>query len=634
MLPQSNTFSLYTFYSPKIGDYTLRWVGPMNSMCIAWGIRETAAVPISICFGYRSLVSCDHFSGIAVRKWRHIVIVEVFGRNNVVMQTLSRPQQNGSNLPKPRRGRRFSPLMLIGILVTLVVVVGGGAFVISQQKTGSHAAANAAVLNMDCSLIVPANPLTAQGLAAPYQLVATNANNGPCNEGNKAQAAFVQGAVIDPATGQISVYDPLVIDQGTQPAAAPVVPTLPQGAIVALWFGFNGNNLTLNDMNGSLQAGQCVNGVNGSIFGQFSYCNAPAFFQAANKAIQGGQLVIPALGTAKDGMPCPTVRDFGVVDMDQSDNVTTTYIVNANGQTAQMNAANTAALQNTQIQVNASDNRLVDVALDGTLGCTPWAVNDLANPGQTATSLPLNELLAAAQQAAPIALVPSRDPMVLNNANTSIQKINAYRAGVDQAQVQAINQASTMQYCRNLMKVGPQRIQLDAPMTILHASPDPAAANSLFTFLTQRFAATFGPNGLNCAARLKVASPISVTVDGNNVAITATINGNLVGPNGIVAGAAGGGAVGGGAVGGTATTPNCTVNGTAVAGCAGTTTINGQTCTIAFANNTVNITCPNAQQAGGNGGKGGKGGKKPKGANSDAGNHTGGNAPNANNVTN
>jgi hypothetical protein len=55
----------------------------------------------------------------------------------------------------------------------------------------------------------------------------------------------VQGAVINPATGQISVYNPLVIDQGTTPAAAPTVPTLPAGGIVAVWFGFNGNTLSL-----------------------------------------------------------------------------------------------------------------------------------------------------------------------------------------------------------------------------------------------------------------------------------------------------------------------------------------------------------------------------------------------------
>src|SRR5689334_20818814 len=49
--------------------------------------------------------------------------------------------------------------------------------------------------NPDCTLIVPPNPLTAQGLATPYQLTATDANDGPCNETNTAQSAFVEAAV-------------------------------------------------------------------------------------------------------------------------------------------------------------------------------------------------------------------------------------------------------------------------------------------------------------------------------------------------------------------------------------------------------------------------------------------------------
>ena len=59
-----------------------------------------------------------------------------------------------------------------------------------------------------------------------------------------ALGAFVQATILDPATGKLSVYEPLVITQGTQPAAAPVVPTLPAGAIVTVDFGFNGTNLT------------------------------------------------------------------------------------------------------------------------------------------------------------------------------------------------------------------------------------------------------------------------------------------------------------------------------------------------------------------------------------------------------
>jgi hypothetical protein len=195
--------------------------------------------------------------------------------------------------------RPLSPLVLVGLGVPVVLALLA-ATVFFLPRLVSRAAA---AVNADCTLIVPPNPLSAQGLATPYQLVATNPANGPCNEANKAQAAFVQGAVIDPATGAISVYNPLVIDKGMQPAAQPVVPQLPAGGTVALWFGFNGNNLTLQGTRGSLQRGGCVNGVNDSIFGQFGYCNAPRFFAAANGAIQAGQLTPPPLGMANDGKP-------------------------------------------------------------------------------------------------------------------------------------------------------------------------------------------------------------------------------------------------------------------------------------------------------------------------------------------
>src|ERR1700692_1439354 len=95
--------------------------------------------------------------------------------------------------------------------------------------------------NPNCTIIVPDAPLTAAGLATPYQLTATNPADGDCHETNTGSSAFVQAAILDPATGQISIYNPLVIDQNTTPAAGatPIPPTLPDNAIVALWFGFN-----------------------------------------------------------------------------------------------------------------------------------------------------------------------------------------------------------------------------------------------------------------------------------------------------------------------------------------------------------------------------------------------------------
>ncbi len=465
------------------------------------------------------------------------------------------------------RRRKLIPLVITGMLVPAVLaLVVATIFILPGLK--SHAAT---AVNGNCALIVPAHPLTAQGLATPYQLAAADAAGGPCNEANAMQTAFVQAAILNPVTGTLAIYDPLVVDQGTQPAMAPTVPKLPQGAIIGIWFGFNGNNLTLQDSNGSLQEGHCVNGSNGSIFGQFSYCNAPAFFQAANAAIAARKLVPPPIGKANDGLPCPTVRDFSLVDQDQSDNVTTMYLANANGQLAQMTAANIKALPNAQKLFNGSDNGLLDDFVDPALGCTPWMVPNLADAGNPATALPLNELQAAAFQAQPVALVPAGDPMVLLNGNASLNKTNAYRAGVDQPLAQTLTQASTRIYCTNLLAIAPQRLLLDAHLTKVFATPDAAAANSLFTFLAQRFVTSYGANGLNCTKLLGQPDPVTVKTDNKGVAIDATINGTTVNQP-----------------------INCAVNGTVLTGCSGTMVINGQTCSFKFDKNTrqVDISCP------------------------------------------
>lgn len=460
-------------------------------------------------------------------------------------------------------------MILVGGLVTVVIALAVGGVVFLLPKLGSHAAGQ---VNGDCSLIIPANPLTAQGLATPYQLVATHPDNGPCNEANPNQSAFVQAAIIDTATGKISIYEPLVIDKGTKPAAAPVVPQLSATSVVGIWFGFNGNNLTQQGSQGSLRQGNCVNGIPGSIFGQFSYCNAPAFFRAANQAIAAGKLVPPPLGTAKDGLPCPSVRDFAIVDQDQSDNVQTQYLAMPDGTTAQFSAANQQNLQNSTLISNPSDNALLTRFVDPALGCQSWEAPDLVDNGNMVAALPLDELQAAAHQANPIALIPSRDPMVVNNdAMRNLDKVNAYRAGVDQPQAQNLGDAGTRTYCQNLRTIGTQRMQLDADLTKAAASPDAGAANSLFTFLAQRFVTSYGAKGgLNCVKLLGQPDPVTVTTDGNGVAIAAVINGTTTGPS-----------------------LACSVNGTVLAGCTGNTSINGQACTFTFDNQArrVNITC-------------------------------------------
>jgi len=372
----------------------------------------------------------------------------------------------------------------------------------------------------NCQVQIPTGVLTAAGISTPFIALA------PCNQSDPMMVSFVQGAYINTASVQVFAYNPLIITQGTKAAVAPIVPNLPATVAVALWFGTNAGTLTLVDVGGSLQQGNCINGLPNSIFGQFAYCNAPAFFTAAFSAITAGQLKIPALGVGNDGITCPTVRDFFIVDMDQSDNVITTYIDVGNS-LAQDTQTNRANLQGKIVLTltNGSDMRLCNVAVDTALGCTPWKVPDMADltAGAMLPTFGTAELQAAVWQQAPIALVPITHAMTRVNNQPSLDKVNAYRAGCGQPTAGTALAADSFQYCFNLYYTGPARIAKNSAAFSNLGSPDANAATNLFAFLTQRYAMSFGPDGLNCASLLNVAPPIVPIKNMNNQFVGATI---------------------------------------------------------------------------------------------------------------
>ena len=425
-----------------------------------------------------------------------------------------------------RTKHRFSPLMLAGISVPIILILIVVGVIVVPRVTNNTHAANAAV-NPNCTIVVPPNPLSAQGLATPYQLSGTNAaQNGPCNEANANQSAFVQAVIFDQNANTFSVYEPLVVDAGTQPAIAPTPPTVPAGAVVGIWFGFNGTTLTLQDNNGSLGQGQCVNGLQGSPFGQFAYCNAVNFFNIVNGAIGGGRVTVPALATAKDGLPCPTNRDFSVIDQDPSDNVQTQYIANGNGQIAQFSAANQAQIANGTVLNNPSDNALISNLIDPALGCTPFTAPDQVNNNTPTAALALDELLAAADQQAPIANVPANDPMVLNNNNQDLNKVNLYRQGVDETPAASTAaDANPTSFCTNeFMNPSPNtgliRLANDSQNFFINAgSPMPAAASNLATFLAMRANQSF--TNLGCNNLLNIQDPVALVMQ-NNIVVGAT----------------------------------------------------------------------------------------------------------------
>src|SRR6201986_2875406 len=132
-------------------------------------------------------------------------------------------------------------------------------------SASAPAAQAAAADNTNCDIIVPARPLSARGLATPYQLTGpngTSAADSGCTMANAgALGAFVQATILNPRTGALSVYNPLVITQGTTPAVTPVMPKLPRGAIVTIDFEFNGANLVqVGATPDALSQGHSVNG--------------------------------------------------------------------------------------------------------------------------------------------------------------------------------------------------------------------------------------------------------------------------------------------------------------------------------------------------------------------------------------
>ena len=360
-------------------------------------------------------------------------------------------------------------------------------------------------MNANCTLAVPRNPLTAQGLATPYVLSSAGMT---CSEDSEGTAAFVQATILDPKTGALSVYDPVVETAGTTSPVTPPVPVLPKNAVVALWTGFNGNVLLLTGQGSR----QFVN------FAQQGYDNSPQFFAALRQSVNLGRTYVPPTGTATDGNACPTTRDYSIVDQDPNDNVPVTYAFDAGVS-------------------NGSDEQLLDNVL-GSLGCSTWQVTSLdpaVTGSATVTSGLLQEEQASLYQGAPSATVPGNDEFTTSDGNfvpptgdgvPDLFLLNLYRAQVGQPFT--FNAYNTTAFCNGLLNTGAPRLAQDYNTEALSMPPSFAPiGTNLALVLGNRFEGTWA--NLNCQGLTGKVSPILVTTDGNGVAISETYNGTLLG---------------------------------------------------------------------------------------------------------
>jgi hypothetical protein len=395
----------------------------------------------------------------------------------------------------------------LGDLATTDPVDGTGA-AINLNQTAAEAATS-----MNCTLTVPNHPLTARGLATPYQLGDGCTMMDAANEG-----AFVEATILSP-NGSLRVYDPLVVTAGTTPAVTPVPPTIARGSHVIIDIGSNGNNLVLQGQ--GARQGNCIDALGQSVIGQVSVCNAVNFYRAANREIADATLAVPPVGTSEDGQPCETVRNFALVDQDQSDNVVTTYLMNANGQTAQDTAANATSLAGATALRNGSDDRLLADFVDPANGCTAFSAPNTTDATGSSGAQALNELSARVNQTGTIAVVPVNDEMTLVGGAYSIAKTNVYRSLVDQPLLaDAANpQQVAADYCQNMVNFAPAHNQLDMARELNFASPVPTIGDNLATFVAARLTASFGVLG---CANFGLNDPANVTVDGNGAATAAT----------------------------------------------------------------------------------------------------------------
>src|SRR5690348_3981152 len=312
----------------------------------------------------------------------------------------------------------INPAGRVGLAGSNAVDAAGNAFSFTQTEAEAADSTN-------CTVTVPDRPLTAQGLATPWVLGdgCTWANGG-------TEGVFIDATILAP-NGQIQVYNPLVINQGTTPAVAPVAPTIAAGSQVILSLGFNGNALAL--VGAGAQQGNCIDAFGNSLMNQTPQCNAANFYRLANAEIARGTLTVPPAGTGNDGQACQTTRDFGMIDQDQSDNAVASYLFDpATGKSAQATAANAGAMANATVEQNGSDNGLLDKFLDPALGCTAFTAPNTTNPNGSSASQALNELSARANQKGTIALLPVNNPQLLVGGQFSIGKTNAYRIETDQ----------------------------------------------------------------------------------------------------------------------------------------------------------------------------------------------------------
>ena len=375
--------------------------------------------------------------------------------------------------------------------------------------------------SQNCFLEVPIDPLNT-GLFKPW-FVSSNPNSAiNCTQTDSTKASFVEATIFHTDTNTFSIYNPLVLDKGTNPFIPITTAYIKSTDMVVIHFGTNSNSLELisSSLNfNTLGMGNCITKVNNSIFGQFSYCNAENFFKTVNAKINF--INIPPLGVTVYREKCPSVRSF-TVDQDQSDNVLTSYILTDNNIIAQDTPENQILLRNMNEFLNFITNGRIYV--NKLIGCQPYTAPDFINPTIFKSSLALNEIQASVNNFEPnTASIPPDNPIVLIDNIQSLEKINAYRIGVNQPLLSVLNKTIQTTYCLKMDQYAIPFFFNYQQILSNASSPNIYLANNLLNFLIQRYINNW--TVLNCSSVIPLKLNLTYTrFNRNTIAIENNIN--------------------------------------------------------------------------------------------------------------
>ena len=419
--------------------------------------------------------------------------------------------------PVRRRGRngrgRNNRTARIAVPVTAAVALSLGVGVFVAASSGGpakvHAAAasssqgvTSSAVNTDCDIIVPAHPLTAKGLATPYQLTG-HADSSPgasgCQMINSVKlGAFVQATILDTRTGALSVYDPLVVTKGTRPAVAP-------GGAEAAQPRRHHHRHRLQRRDpppGRRDAGRAPPGPlhrrrTGLALRAGVVLQRPRLLQGGlrPRALRAAGHPVRRdfqedgrdRGRAGNGPGLPDRAQLLMVDQDPSDNVTTAYLLNpATGRTAQATAADKgahAARQDAGQRQRQRPHRQLPRP-----GARLHPVGS-ARPGEPRRDdhVPGARRVARRRyEPKNAALIPENDGMVTDiGGNIDLAKANLYRSEIGQPLVNKRTQASSspQMFCQNLINIQTPFLAANERVLAAAPSPVPTAGDTLYTFL-------------------------------------------------------------------------------------------------------------------------------------------------------